>query len=478
MTDTARPRPAWGRSRYCVLPLLAALAMPAVAADRALLVGVGNYQLAKELHLSGIDLDLATMRTVAANLGFDAAQTRVLLDADATLSAVKEGLTDWLRTGVTADDRVLIYFSTHGDQFTDVSGDEDDGFDEALILYDLAAVTGPGGTHALTGILLDDDLGRALAAIPSRQVLVIVDACHSGTMTRTVDFSSGQSGSRQGQVKFFAHPGMPSAAVTRTLSRPASGGSPNYVVISAAADDEQSRATPRGSLFTLGLAQAIGQAAGTGSRLTPRQAKDAAAAYIKAQLGEVDSQKVFQPQIDGDPRLADTPLRLVPVTAGHGPVWELIRTLVGRFAPLPIQADRQSFREGEKLQLTIDVPRDGYLNVISIDARDTPFVLYPNRFHPDNRVHAGRLALPGDLRFDLTATPPDGPALLVAFFTDAPVDLFASGDGQRAATGAMLDVFPQLSQIGIRGIQVTAKTADLGAAGALEVSVCPPTGCP
>jgi len=70
-------------------PLLAALvALPAPAADRALLIGVGQYQSPTIKALPGIDIDIAAMRRVAANLGFAPADTRVLLDQAATLSAV------------------------------------------------------------------------------------------------------------------------------------------------------------------------------------------------------------------------------------------------------------------------------------------------------------------------------------------------------------------------------------------------------
>ncbi|WP_295401176.1 caspase family protein [uncultured Thiocystis sp.] len=459
--------------------LLAALvAAPAIAADRALLVGgVGKYQK-MEWDLKGIDLDIEMMRKVAANLGFAAGDTKVLLNEDATQAALQAHLTDWLRRGVTADDKVLIYFSTHGTQVPDQNGDEDDGVDEALTLYDLRNSLGPDGQPTLTGILLDDDFERALAAIPNRNALVLIDACHSGTVVRAVQLSSLQSGSAESQAKFFAYPGMP-RSLSRGLGQMVAKGGQSYVSIAAAAaaDDEQSLATDRGSLFTQGLAQAIGQTVSIGGSLTPQQLRDATAAFVVEQLGQKDRSRIFHPQLGGDPTLANKPLRLVGVTAGHGPTWDKVQALVGRLNPLSFQTNQQRFREGEKLELTIDVPRDGYLNVINIDARDTPIVVFPNGFHRDNRVRAGRLNIPGDLPFELPASTPYGPTLLVSFFTDEPVNLFENGDGWRDVAGNMLDAFPQLSQIGMRGFVPTAKTAR-AMAGALDVTVCPASGCP
>ncbi|WP_200376918.1 caspase family protein [Thiocystis violacea] len=462
--------------RHLPLLLTAALLATSVgAADRALLVGVGNYRnetAGSKLNLPGIDLDLEMMRGVAADLGFDPRNTKALLDAAATQSAVQQHLTVWLRDGVSKNDRILIYFSTHGTQVADLNGDEDDGLDEALTLYDLAAIT-TDGQGTLTGILLDDDLERALSDIPSRDILVLVDACHSGTATRSVRFNSKQSGTDGGVTKFFAYPGMPRAkaqGVTRSVGKRSQEG---YVSLSAAADDERSHATVRGSLFTQGLVHAIGQAVSTGGGLTPNRLRDQAAVFVAERLGQADRDKLFNPQIGGNPMLADKPLRLVSVTQGHGPNWQRIEALAKTMTPLQIQANRQRFRVGETLELMIEVPHAGYLNVINIDARDTPIVAFPNGFHRDNRVSAGRVSIPGDLAFDLPATPPYGPTLLVAFLTDAPINLFETGDGRRDLAGNLLDDFPQPSRIGMRGFHPTAKASAPGAAGLLEVEISP-----
>ncbi len=462
-------------------PLLAALvALPAPAADRALLIGGGQYQSPTIKALPGIDIDIAAMRRVAANLGFAPADTRVLLDQAATLSAVQGSLRDWLRDGVGPDDRVLIYFSGHGAQVRDQNGDETDTVDEALVAYDSSHVVGADGEPGITDVLLDDDFGRLLAAIPSRDILVLVDACFSGTVTRSVEFNSGQSGTFNAEVKFLAYPGMPQAH-PRGMDQIVHDGTAHYSAVSAAGDDEKSLATIRGSLFTQGLAFAIGEAVRNGASLTPRQVKSETARFIEQQLGPADKAKVFHPQISGGDVLADKPLRLVSVSAGHGPFWNQIKALAETLKPLAIQANRLSLREGEKLELTVEVPRDGYLNIVGIDPHDTAIVAFPNGVHPANRnnkVCAGRVRIPGDLPFDLPASPPYGPTLMVAFFTDEPVNLFESGDGRRDAKGNMQDAFPHLSGFGTRGFNPTAKAAPVGAAGTLEVTVCPAAVCP
>ena len=465
------------------LLLAAMLAMPAVAADRALLVGVGNFQGAPRLALAGIDVDLATMSTVANRLGFTPPEIRVLHNAEATLAAVKSGLGQWVRDGVGPDDQVLVYLSTHGTQVPDRNGDESDGVDEALLLHDPTLAVGPDGQETLSNVLLDDDLDQALAAIPSRNILVVIDACHSGTATRDVRLRSLQSGSDRAQAKFYAYPGKPKAAI-RGFTPVAADAPINYVSLSAAADDEQSLALPEGSLFTRGVARTIDRAIVRGAPLTPKTVRDEATRFIADTLGAADQARVFHPQLGGNPALADKPLRLIAATAGQGPVWTSLSALAGTLAPLPIQANRRQFREGEPLELIIDVARDGYLNVVGIDPNDTAIVAFPNGYDADNRVRAGQVRLPGVRPFELPAAPPAGPTLLVAFFTERPLNLFENAEGRRDPKGNLLEAFPQLSQAGLvrmRGFQPTARVqtgaAQTVAAGTLEVTICPPAGC-
>ena len=106
---------------------LALFTAPVRSADRALLVGVGAYRYFPQVHLDGIDLDIEMMKKVAALMGIEPHNIRVLLDDTATLAAVETALHGWVREDVRADDRVLIYFSSHGTQIPDESGDEKDG---------------------------------------------------------------------------------------------------------------------------------------------------------------------------------------------------------------------------------------------------------------------------------------------------------------------------------------------------------------
>lgn len=68
-------------------------------------------------------------------------------------------------------DVIYIHYSGHGTYVEDYNGDELDGYDEALYLYD--------------GALIDDDLNKVLQLIPEGvTVVLLLDSCFSGTATR------------------------------------------------------------------------------------------------------------------------------------------------------------------------------------------------------------------------------------------------------------------------------------------------------
>ena len=69
-------------------------------------------------------------------------------------------------------DRVFISFSGHGTTTKDMNGDEEDGYDEALVPVD----------HARNGLVSDDVLCELIGRINERtKVSVLFDCCHSGT---------------------------------------------------------------------------------------------------------------------------------------------------------------------------------------------------------------------------------------------------------------------------------------------------------
>ncbi|MBW3534784.1 MAG: caspase family protein [Gemmatimonadetes bacterium] len=91
---------------------------------------------------------------------------------------------------------------------------------------------------------------------------------------------------------------------------------------------------------------------------------------------------------------------------------------------------------GESIRIHVSSEREGYLTLVDLGTNDQVTVLFPNAFHRDNRIRAGRaVAFPTDaMGFEIIAQEPAGRGMVRAFVTPEPLDLpvdaegFVSGD--------------------------------------------------
>jgi len=146
---------------------------------KALLVGINDYAPvgAGGPDLRGCVNDVRDMANTLNVLGIVPAAPRtmrILTDSRATRANILTGL-QWLLTGAKKGDVLVFYYSGHGSYVTDTSGDEVDGRDETICPHDFASA----------GMIKDDDIRSLLAGLPAGVNLdLILDSCHSGTMTR------------------------------------------------------------------------------------------------------------------------------------------------------------------------------------------------------------------------------------------------------------------------------------------------------
>lgn len=453
------------RLRALAVGLLATTALVAApgsdAAPRALLIGVADVP---HNALPGIDLDIDNMKKVAEIMGFHPGDIKVLFNQQATYANVKQALGSWVRDGVQPQDHVLIYFSGHGTLVPDPAPGNVGGVDDALVLHDVQRAT-VQGRATLKNVLIGHELGAALAAIPSRSVLVLVDACHSGTATRTLSLGNERLGVGSGVMKFFSYPGMPTRH-TRALKMHA--GDENYAALSAARDDEFAVGTEQGGLFTLGVAGAIEEASREGKHPTVADLRTAATAFIAT---HTDEQSRHHPMTDGNEQLIRGELALIPLRDGQGPTWQALAALAAKAEPLTLSGTGHEVRLGQEMILEVAVPRSGYLNVVTVDSQDRATVLYPNKFATANQVKAGSFKFPtAEMNFVVRAAEPVGPSLVVAFLTDKPVNLLELGVEGRDAAGRMEQTFTEVSARATRALTVEARQSAF-AAGTTTVTV-------
>ncbi len=154
----------------------------ALAADRALLIGINDYIDQRISDLRGCEKDAEAMRRLLVDdYDFDPANIRTLSTKAATRQGILAAIDQWLVQGTGEGDRVLLYYSGHGSQkkCPRTKPHEPDGFDEILCPVDYNPET-------QANCILDDEIASRLAQLDGRDVIVIVDACHSGSVTKSI----------------------------------------------------------------------------------------------------------------------------------------------------------------------------------------------------------------------------------------------------------------------------------------------------
>ncbi|MCB9245285.1 MAG: caspase family protein [Flavobacteriales bacterium] len=160
----------------------------------ALIVAIGDYPEDSDWRdISSVN-DIPLITEVLQKQGFESSNIRVLKNEEADKEAILAALSDMARN-VSKGDIVFVHFSSHGQQIMDNENkDELDGYDEAIVAYGAPAYYDPlykGENH-----LRDEELGSALSLIrqklgSSGDLMLVVDACHSGTATRGKEIARG-----------------------------------------------------------------------------------------------------------------------------------------------------------------------------------------------------------------------------------------------------------------------------------------------
>ena len=118
----------------------------------------------------GTLLDQSRKRKQLEGLNYD--KVLSLTNAEATIYGVTSAAI-YAADGLKPDDMLFVFVSGHGGQNPDANGDESDGKDEFVCLYD--------------GALLDDTIWKLLCKVPAGvRVVLEFDTCESRTMYRGV----------------------------------------------------------------------------------------------------------------------------------------------------------------------------------------------------------------------------------------------------------------------------------------------------
>lgn len=177
------------RKYVAILLLLIAILPTRSATKRALLIGISEYPInrtVKEASWQPIhganDIDIIG-KTLKAQ-GF---KMTILTNKNATALKIHKEL-DKLLSNAGSGDLIYIHFSCHGQPVEDLNGDEQDGWDEAIVPYD-AWKTPIKGIYEGKNHIIDDELNVIIGRIRKKvgatgYVYVVIDACHAGGIDR------------------------------------------------------------------------------------------------------------------------------------------------------------------------------------------------------------------------------------------------------------------------------------------------------
>lgn len=171
-----------------LLTVILFLSLVAQAQNKlALVVGIGTYPQESGWCTIHGDNDIPIVMEMLEQNGFEKDNILTLKNEKATKQAVMQALGGLIQKA-NEGDVVYIHFSGHGQQVTDLDGDEPDGYDEAWIPYDACQKYNPN-SYVGQNHIIDDELFDILTALRAKvgdkgKIVVVSDACHSGTGSR------------------------------------------------------------------------------------------------------------------------------------------------------------------------------------------------------------------------------------------------------------------------------------------------------
>lgn len=432
--------------RKLLAPLLAiaamASAMPAAAANHALILWIGEYA-DPNASLPGIDRDARFARQMAGAFGVPQQNILEFRERQLTLQGFREAFKQTLAK-VKAGDNVFIYYSGHGFQKRRPGGP---GCMEGILTYDMRELE----DTEITGfvVALSENAGR---------IVMLNDSCFSGGHFDPHGGSRSAATSKAKTWPLRARPVPCGEPVNVKLARAVTAGKSrgaNITYIAAAAHNEVAFADDVGSAATLSWAQCLTQGP------KPANGKDMAACaqghlrrMQKEQtitligldsapiaLGRPQEVASIAPPIkpgappgQGGPNaMVDAPEQKPRPPGGSprppgGPVNAMsalqdMKALGAQNLRVDLKLRAASVKIGAEMpSFEVSVSQPGYLYVLHVGtAGEAVNLLFPNRLDTDNKVVKGTLTLPRS-GWKIRAGGPAGNNHVMAILSEKPRD--------------------------------------------------------
>ncbi|RKZ40264.1 MAG: hypothetical protein DRQ49_08940 [Gammaproteobacteria bacterium] len=405
--------------------LLVVLLGPTYAQDRALLVGIDEYQYVSQLRGSKQDVE-DMQQFIQSVWGYQSQQIRVLTDASATRRAILNAFDDWLIKGSHPGDRVLFYYSGHGYYQPDDNGDEGDGFDETLC---------PVETSDAYSMIRDDEINARLQQLKGRQVTVIIDACHSGTVTRSLTVPKADPTIKMPVFK------TPFRGLSRSLARRQieqdgfTATQQNVIAYSAVAPNQVALVdieNPYRGVFTHRFIEGVRDKRADHNqdgKVSHAELLDYLRHESQAYCDRNSRQckmKELSPQLEAKPDLLAADVRTGIIAKTTNTVTEVTNVLAhDNEAQLQIEMlPGKEFILGQSMKIRVNSDHNGYLLLFDVNSTGHLTRLFPNQYSEqlgkEGYVSAGQsLTIPDSLYgFDFIAEEPIGKGLLIALLVE------------------------------------------------------------
>ncbi len=228
----------------------------------ALILAIDKYQHSEWQSLHS-NIDAAVIKTALTRRGFDATDITTIQNEKATYRGIADGFTTFINKGtIKTGDIVVIHISSHGLQLEDDNGDEAaDGLDESIVSYDAVYDKDPKNYKKIqANYFRDDEFGVFIQQLRTKlgsngDVLVFIDACHSGSGTKG---AAKVRGGKQKLVSETFDPKKWTTEDTAEIFRETStikgdkNGLATYVVIAASRSDEVNQETDDNDFGAMG----------------------------------------------------------------------------------------------------------------------------------------------------------------------------------------------------------------------------------
>lgn len=96
---------------------------------------------------------------------------------------------------------------------------------------------------------------------------------------------------------------------------------------------------------------------------------------------------------------------------------------------LSLSTNKHNYDLGEKIELSVEIPQPGYLNIMTVNAEGVGYLLFPNKLSINNKVESG-IFTTKHLPFNLKATKPYGNSIIIAVVTQQAINLYTDATGK------------------------------------------------